>query len=609
MGLYKKKNIVVGAIGRLLLPEVLWTRHYLIAWLGCLATVLAFDVLWCWQTTFRAFGFAGTYINALLLATVMSLPAVLSRRSWPLLVVMLLVDLLMIANLMYCLTYFNSIPLASYGLVGNVMDFTASIGDSFRWIYLLLPGIAVATFLLLDPDEREQQPNVVFYLLTLGVLALVSGVTALFSGGMTRHVTELKGECYYATTPPVIYTVFGNLAAEAMERSESLTDSQRALVADWGKDHLKYLSEIPSVAVPADSASRRDNLVMIFCESLESWPIGVEVEGKPLTPNLNAALADTATTRYAPRVLSQVGNGRSIDGQLLMLAGMYPMRDFVYAMKFADNQYFTLPKAMYEQGARTYLLSGDKPSTWNQGLVARAFGIDHTEMKDSWDNSERIGHPKRLSDNSFFTQSIAKMQRGDVWPEGEKAYVQMVTYTGHNPFRIPKEFQTISFEGDYPGKLRDYMTAVNYTDAALGRFLDYLRGRSDWERTMVVIVGDHEALASWRHDLLADPLGSKIVEREGYVPLIILNAPVAGRRDAVMGQADVYSTLLDQMQLPYGWRGMGFSALSPQSPRFAVDYQGRVVGDTSGAPGGLVKHINDARAASDLMIRHDMMEK
>lgn len=609
MGLYKKKNIVVGAIGRLLLPEVLWTRHYLIAWLGCLATVLAFDVLWCCQTTFRAFGFAGTYINVLLLATVMSLPAVLSRRSWPLLVVMLLVDLLMIANLMYCLTYFNSIPLASYGLVGNVMDFTASIGDSFRWIYLLLPGIAVATFLLLDPDEREQQPNVVFYLLTLGVLALVSGVTALFSGGMTRHVTELKGECYYATTPPVIYTVFGNLAAEAMEHSESLTDSQRALVADWGKDHLKYLSEIPSVAVPADSASRRDNLVMIFCESLESWPIGVEVEGKPLTPNLNAALADTATTWYASRVLSQVGNGRSIDGQLLMLAGMYPMRDFVYAMKFADNQYFTLPKAMYEQGARTYLLSGDKPSTWNQGLVARAFGIDHTEMKDSWDNSERIGHPKRLSDNSFFTQSIAKMQRGDVWPEGEKAYVQMVTYTGHNPFRIPKEFQTISFEGDYPGKLRDYMTAVNYTDAALGRFLDYLRGRSDWERTMVVIVGDHEALASWRHDLLADPLGSKIVEREGYVPLIILNAPVAGRRDAVMGQADVYSTLLDQMQLPYGWRGMGFSALSPQSPRFAVDYQGRVVGDTSGAPAGLVKHINDARAASDLMIRHDMMEK
>ena len=65
MGLYKKKNILVGAVGRLLVPEALWTRQYLLAWLGCLLTVLVFDVLWCSQTTFRSLGFVGTYVNAL----------------------------------------------------------------------------------------------------------------------------------------------------------------------------------------------------------------------------------------------------------------------------------------------------------------------------------------------------------------------------------------------------------------------------------------------------------------------------------------------------------------------------------------------------------------
>lgn len=610
MGLHKKKNIVIGAIGRLLVPESLWTRQFFVAWAGCLATVLAFDVLWCAQTTFRALGFVGTYVNALTLATLMSLPAVVCRRSWVQVTVMLPVDLLLIANLMYCRTYFNAIPLASYLLVGNVMDFTACIADSFSWLYLLLPGIAVATYMLMSPRNDECRPNVVFYLLTLALLSLVSAVTAWCSGGMSRHVSELKGECYYATTPPVVYTVFGNLAAEAMEHSDVITPGQQKFVADWNRNHLKFRRMTGEAAsAPRDSASRRDNLVVIFCESLESWPVGVKVEGKELTPSLNRALRDTASTWYASRVLSQAGNGRSIDGQLLMLAGMYPMRDFVYAMKFASNRYYALPEAMKEQGAKTYLLSGDKPSTWNQGLVADAFGIDHTEMNDSWDNSERIGHPRRLSDSSFFLQSIAKMQRGDVWPEGEKAYVQLVTYTGHNPFRIPEELQTISFDGDYPQKLRDYMTAVHYSDQALGRFLHYLRTRPDWKRTMVVIVGDHEALASWRHGLCADPRGAGLVASQGYVPFIILNAPVPGRREKVMGQADVYTTILDQMGLPYAWRGMGFSALVPGSPTFAFDSQGNLVGETAGAPAGLVDHVGKARDASDIIIKFNLLNK
>ncbi len=610
MGLYKKKNIVIGAVGRLIVPEALWTRQFVVAWLGCLFTVLAFDVLWCAQTTFRALGFAGTYINAMSLATLLALPTVCCRRSWPQIAVMLLVDLLLIANLMYCRTYFNAIPLSSYLLVGNVMDFTSSIADSFSWVYLLLPGIAVATYLILSPRDEDRRPNFVFYLLTLAVLSLASALAAWFSGGLGKHVAALKGECYYATTPPVVYTVFGNLMAEAMEHSDVITPAQRQQVAEWNNRHMKYMRMLgkPSVA-SRDSLSLRDNLVVIFCESLESWPIGKKVEGKELTPSINRALRDTASTWYAPNVLSQVGNGRSIDGQLLTLTGMYPMRDFVYSMKFADNRYFALPKAMKERGAKTYLLSGDKPSTWNQGLVARAFGIDHTEMNDTWDNSERIGHPRRLSDSSFFLQSIAKMQRGDVWPEGESAYVQLVTYTGHNPFRIPEELQTIALEGDYPAKLRDYMTAVHYSDQALGRFLHYLRTRSDWNRTMVVIVGDHEALASWRHELCTDARGAGLVATQGYVPLIILNAPVPGRREAVMGQADIYTTLLDQMGLPYAWRGMGFSAIAPDSPAFAFDYQGKIIGDPAGAPAGLVDHIDKARGVSDVIIKFNLLNR
>lgn len=607
---YKKKNIAFGAFFRLLFPESLWTRRFTVVWLCCLATVLAFDVLWCSQTTFRGLGMAGTWVNALTLSTLMALPVVLTRRIWPQIAVMALVDLLLIANLMYCRTYFNSIPPESYLLVGQVMDFRESIYDSWSWLYAILPAItAVVLFVTPSRGSDEQKPRLIPYAVTLLVFGLLSCLTALASGGLRAHVAKLKGECYYATTPPVVYTVFGTLAAELSMHDAGLTFAEQEAVAAWSKDHMRYSGMMHSL-LPAErpDSLQRDNLVVIFCESLESWPVGATLEGKELTPELNKAMSDTATTWYAPYVLSQVGNGRSIDGQLLMLAGMYPTRDVVYSMKYADNRFHALPDAMRRQGATTYLFSGDKPSTWNQGLIARAFGIDRQEMADSWDNSERIGHPARLSDASLMEQTVAKMQRGDVWPEGEKAYVQLVTYSCHNPFRIPDDHRTISFSGKYPEKLTDYLTAVHYTDRALGRLLDYIRSRSDADRTMIVIVGDHEALASWRHELRDDAEGRRLVASAGYIPLIVLNAPVHGVRSDVMGQADVYTTVLDMMGLPYRWRGMGFSALAPESPRFAFDFNGNMQGDATGAPEGLSRHVSDAARTSDIMIRHNLVK-
>lgn len=607
MGLHKKKNIALGAFGRLLFPEALWTRGFLFAWVGCLATVLAFDLLWCAQTTFRALGFAATYINALTLATLMAMPAVITRRPWLQISVMALVDVLMIANLMYCRTYFNSIPPASYLLVGQVFDFHSSISDSWSWLYTILPAITLVTLMFIHPDKEESKPAWMPYGITTAILIFCSALTAMFAGGLTSHVARLKGECYYATTPPVVYTLFGTLAAEMTMHDREITAAEREQVAQWGKTHLHMQSQMHPPLPQMPDSLRRDNLVVVICESLEAWPIGARLEGKELTPQLNKAMADTANTWYASQVLSQAGNGRSIDGQLLMLAGMYPMQQDVYSMRFPENKFFAIPDAMKESGAKTYLLSGDKPSTWNQGLVARAFGIDRQEMADSWDNSERIGHPKRLSDGSLIEQSVAKMQRGDVWPAGEKAYVQLVTYTCHNPFKIPEKFKTINFSGNYPGKLNDYLTAVHYTDQALGRLIDYLKSRPDWERTMVVIVGDHEALASWRPEMRNSPEGRKLVAASGFVPMIVLNSPVRGHRTSVMGQVDVYTTMLDLMGLPYRWRGMGFSALSPESPRFAFDYQGSMQGTAQGALPGLKEHVQSGQSASDLMIRHDLL--
>ena len=52
----------------------------------------------------------------------------------------------------------------------------------------------------------------------------------------------------------------------------------------------------------------------------------------------------------------------------------------------------------------------------------------------------------------------------------------------------------------------------------------------------------------------------------------MINARVPGHRDAVMGQIDVYSTVLHQMGITPVWPGMGFPATGQRLPSYATGY-------------------------------------
>ena len=604
MAKYKKKNIALGAVGRLVVNERLWNHRFSWAWLGCLLSVVAFDLLWCWQTSFHGMAYVLTYVNALLLATLMALPSVLTGRNWVQMAVMAVVDIVFIANLMYCRTYFAAIPLGSYAGVWELLSAPAYIWDSFHWAYFIFPLILLLTFILMVPDHDEELPARLPYLLTLGVLCLASGTMTAFNGGLVSHITSLRSRGRSTYVPPVAYTVFGPLVADLNAHADDITPAQRQLAAAWGKNHLRYLARMQPLAL--DSVPRRDNLVVILCESMEAWPIGKKVEGQEITPNINALLRDSATF-YAPRVLSQAGNGRGVDGELLMLAGMHPTQSMAWTTRFAENDFYTIPKAMKEQDASTYLVSGSSPGTWNRGTMARSFGIENVMMGPDWNDAEKVG--SRISDGALMRQVVAMLRRGEIWKPGERAYLQVNTASGSAPFDIPDELAGIRLEGSYPRRLKDYLTAVNYTDQAVGTLIDYLRTRPDWNRTLVVIAGNHEALASWRYELRSSPAGQKMVDAGSYVPVLMVNAPFGGRHDAVMGQVDVYPTLLDQMGLPYRWRGMGFSALAPGAPHFAVTHQGTLVGRDMGADPALAAHVEQARQASDILLRFNLLDE
>ncbi|WP_289758933.1 LTA synthase family protein [Muribaculum intestinale] len=589
-----------------LFPADMWHGRLSVLVVAAFLKLILFDVVWCTGTTFRAMSDIGLYLNALLGALLLVLPYMVSRRFWIAVTVLFLADGVLVANLMYCRTYFTAIPLDSYLLAGNLSDFTASVVDSMRWLDILIPLTTVAAWIIGRRMPRRFPPrSTLRYLVCLAMAALLAAIAAMCRGGFRAHYSRLQESCYYTTCTTPIYTVGGSVMYDILSgNSRALDEAGRARIDSWMEQKEKYR---PHRAL-TDSIAVRDNLVIILCESLESWVIDRKVDGVEITPVLDSLIADTASTLYAPNVLTQVAAGRSIDCQLLVNAGMLPMQSSVYSMRYPQNRYYTLNRALAEKnGARSYILTCDKPIVWNQEPIARAFGIDTLLTRSSWRNDELVGNPAKLSDGSFMHQAVEKMQAGEIWPVGENAFLQFVTYSGHNPFRLPENLRTVTFSDRFPERMRDYMMMAHYTDSAIGTLLSYLRSRPDYDRTLIVITGDHEGLAMDRAAILDNPDAREIVSPGQYTPLIVVNSPVGGRYDAVLGQADIYPTLLNLMQLDsYRWKGMGNSILDPSKAPFAISSMtGELAGDTTAVSPEALSNIRSARAISDLIISTD----
>lgn len=584
--------------------QQLWDKTAIIFAVGIFLTFVAFDVIWCMDTTFASFSFFETYATKIIATLALAGVYALTRCRWAQIVVMALLDVLLVANLMYFRTYYSAIPASSYLEAGNLADFKASVTDSLRWADIVLPLITIATAVMAFRSKTTKRQPLTAVLKwwaapLAGFALLLTGVN-LCKGGFHKSLRSVRQSAYLCSADAPIFSVFGCIWYDITDAAEPITPEKQAEIERWLASQPKHQ--------PADSITeKRSNLLIVFAESLESWVLEKKVDGKEITPCLNRLLKEKSTL-YAPNVLTQVKGGRSIDAQLMICSGLLPLMSGTYSSLYYDNTFYTLQKAMRGlKHSRSYLLTIDKVSTWNQGAVARSFGTDTIISYHDFKMTEAFGTHKRIGDASFFQQCREKIERGEVWKPGESVYMQFVTYSGHAPFKLPDHLRTITFPASIPEKAANYMTTAHYTDKAIGDFVAYLKTLPQYKETIVVIVGDHEGLASYRQELIGNPACRGLVSDKQLTPFIVLNSPVGMRYDKFMGQIDIYPTLLNLMQLnAYRWHGLGQSILDPRKQGVAVGSVMNVEGTGSDKE---VERLKEAHTVSDYMLRYDWLKR
>lgn len=412
--------------------QQLWDKTSIVFAVGIFLTFVAFDVIWCMDTTFASFSFFETYATKIIATLALASVYALTRCRWAQIVVMALLDVLLVANLMYFRTYYSAIPASSYLEAGNLADFKASVTDSLRWADIVLPLITIATAVMAFRSKTTKRQPLTAVLKwwaapLAGFAMLLTGVN-LCKGGFHKSLRSVRQSAYLCSADAPIFSVFGCIWYDITDAAE------------------------------------------------------------PITP-----------------------------------------------------------------------------------------------------------------------EKQAEIERGEVWKPGESVYMQFVTYSGHAPFKLPDHLRTITFPASIPEKAADYMTTAHYTDKAIGDFVAYLKTLPQYKETIVVIVGDHEGLASYRQELVGNPACRGLVSDKQLTPFIVLNSPVGMRYDKFMGQIDIYPTLLNLMQLDaYRWHGLGQSILDPRKQGVAVGSVMNVEGTGSDKE---VERLKEAHTVSDYMLRYDWLKR
>jgi arylsulfatase A-like enzyme len=123
----------------------------------------------------------------------------------------------------------------------------------------------------------------------------------------------------------------------------------------------------------------------------------------------------------------------------------------------------------------------------------------------------------------------------------EKFFAWVHLYDPHTPYEPPEPFAD-----RYPGQ--PYLGEIAYTDEVVGRLVEWLRDSGLWDRTILVLVGDHgESLRE--HGEATHTFF--IYDATQHVPLII-HTPWGdrGRSGAQVSTVDLLPTILDLLGLP-----------------------------------------------------------
>jgi len=291
------------------------------------------------------------------------------------------------------------------------------------------------------------------------------------------------------------------------------------------------LSSFANPSVPTlhrQTASRQTdtpyNLVIILEESLGAQYVET-LGGLPLTPNL------VQLSREGMWLEKLYATGtRSVRGIEAVTTGFLPTpgRSVVKLSSFG-KPFFNLAGYLKGYGYQSVFVYGGESHFDNMRGFFLRNGFDRVIDEKDYDQWKFKG-TWGVSDEDLFERSHQEFEAF-----GNQPFMGLIfTSSYHSPFEFPEGRLKADELSDNPEH-----NAVRYADFALGHFFDLARHSSYWDRTIFLVVADHDSRVR----------GAELVPiRHFHIPGLIIGPDIAPKAyTQVASQIDLPPTLLSLM--------------------------------------------------------------
>ncbi|KGX90870.1 hypothetical protein N781_05720 [Pontibacillus halophilus JSM 076056 = DSM 19796] len=287
------------------------------------------------------------------------------------------------------------------------------------------------------------------------------------------------------------------------------------------------------------------NVIYISAESLQTFVLGKEVNGKEITPFLNDLMKDSY---YFENFYHQTGQGKTSDSEFIIENSLYPLSRGSVFFTNAQNEYNAVPEILSEYGYTSAVLHANNGSFWNRNVMYESLGYDEFFTEDAYTVNEENSIGWGLDDKAFFDQSVDKLKQLE-----EPYYAKLITLTNHFPFEMPEEQKSIDELQTGSETLNNYVTTVRYMDEAIQQFFEKLKESGEYEDSVIVIYGDHYGISENHDTATAEFLGKETITPYDHVQLqrVPLFVHVPGHdgevKSEVSGQIDLKPTVLSML--------------------------------------------------------------
>jgi phosphoglycerol transferase MdoB-like AlkP superfamily enzyme len=320
----------------------------------------------------------------------------------------------------------------------------------------------------------------------LSVLFLVSVTLCFFSIWPNRaSMNENKQAEEMGILNYEVFTIFADSTEDAeMVEMEDITQS--------AIDELKGVEK--PVGAQYFGAAKGKNVIIIQMESFQNFLVGLEIDGVEVTPNMNKLAKENF---HYNNFYTMVGQGTTSDAEYVANTSLYVPKHEAATKNNVKKNLPSLPKLLGAEGYTTATFHTNEVEFWNRRELYDAIGWERYYDKSFFGDEDHVAFG--ASDEVLYSKTSEELKK--ISESGKPFYAQVISMSSHHPYNIPESKVHLKL----PENLEDtligrYVQSQNYSDYALGTFIDELKRSGLWDDSIVLLYGDHQGLPVYSLD-------------------------------------------------------------------------------------------------------------